>query len=272
MKPILKLYRYCNYLSLDVACGAMVCAAFFARILHVQLLPYGLASLGLTVWIIYTTDHLLDAKKLKQEASSQRHRFHQNNFRLLLITLLTAILFDLLLVCFVRKPILYWGIGLSVIVLLYLWLEQRLIIFKELVVSFLYTAGIVLPAMSLTTVSLSTPEILLILSFAVTALINLVLFSWYDWKEDAADRHFSLVTRLGRYKVKAILIILFIVQAFLIVDLILISMYKLEAFVMAAMNLPLFILLLFPRCFADQNIYRVIGDGVFILPLLYLVQ
>src|SRR6478752_4226225 len=124
MKPIARFYRYCNYLSLDVACGAMVCASFFARILHVQLRPYGLASLGLTVWIIYTADHLMDAHKLTREASSQRHRFHQQNFRVLVIVLGVAAFVDLLVIFFVRKPILNWGIALSTAVLLYLFFQR----------------------------------------------------------------------------------------------------------------------------------------------------
>lgn len=82
---MLHLYRAVNQLSLDVAFGAMVCAAFFSHILHIQLQSNVLALLGLTVWVIYTTDHLLDVQKLKQRASSQRFRFYQQNFWKLII-------------------------------------------------------------------------------------------------------------------------------------------------------------------------------------------
>ena len=160
MKTILHIYRLLNYLSLDVACGAVVCATFFARILNVQLRLQGLASLGLTVWIIYTADHLLDAHRLKHEAASQRHRFHQRNFRMLLVIMVVAILVNLLLILFVRQPILNWGIGLLLIIMLYLALQQNLRAFKELVVALLYVAGVLLPAMSLTTVVLSAQEII----------------------------------------------------------------------------------------------------------------
>lgn len=248
-----------------------MCAAFFSRILQVQLRPYGLASLGLTVWMIYTTDHLLDAWKLKRAAASVRHRFHQDNFRKLLIVMIVASLFDLLLVFFVRKPILNWGMGLSAIVLLYLLLQRWLVVFKELVVSLLYSAGILLPAMSLTMMPVSTPEIILIGGFTLTAFINLILFSWYDWEQDLVDHHFSLVTKLGRDRVKSILIILFLVQLFLVVDLTLISNYQIEAFILAAMNLPLLILLLCPRNFSNNSRYRLIGDIVFIFPIVYLL-
>ncbi len=198
MKATLYIYRLFNYLSFDVACGAMVCATFFAHILHVQMIPYGLASLGLTVWIIYTIDHLLDVRKLKREASSKRHRFHQKNLWTLLTFLIIAILIDLSLILLIRKPILIWGIGLALVVVLYLCFQQRLILFKELVVSLLYSSGILLPAMSLTRMVLSVDEIILISFFTLTAFINLILFSWYDWKQDIRDNHPSLVTFFGR--------------------------------------------------------------------------
>jgi hypothetical protein len=269
MKFISQLYRYCNYLSLDVACGAMICAAFFAQILHVQLRPDGLASLGLTVWIIYTTDHLLDAKRLNREASSQRHRFHQINFKQLLAALLVAVLVDLLLIFFVRKPILNWGMRLSVVVLFYLLFQRRLIVFKELVVSLLYSAGILLPALSLAMRTISASEIILMAIFMQTAFINLVLFSWYDWKQDLMDKHFSLVTYLGRSLVKNILMVLFSLQTVLLVGLILISSYQIEAIILVAMNLPLLMLFIFPKKFSESNQYRIIGDIVFMIPAIY---
>ncbi len=271
MKSISLLYRYCNYLSLDVVFGAVVCGAFFARILKVQLLPYGLASLGLTVWIIYTADHLLDAKKLKRVASSQRHRFHQRNFQGLMRVFVIAVLIDILLVLFVRKPILNLGMGLSVIVFLYLLLQRKLLVFKELAVALLYSAGILLPAMSLTMISLSSSIIILILIFAQTAFINLVLFSWYDWKQDIKDNHFSLATNLGKSRVKNILIVLFLVQAALFVVLLLMTSYHSEAFILIGMNLTLLMLLVFPTIFSEDNQYRLIGDSIFVFPVLYLL-
>lgn len=272
MKSAVTLYRFFNYLSLDVACGAMVCAAFFAKILDVQLRPYGLASLGLTVWIIYTTDHLLDVRKLKQVASSQRHRFHQNNFRSLGMALIIAGFADLLLVLFIRRPILNWGIGLSFIVLIYLFFQQKLVFMKEFVISLLYSAGILLPAMSLTTVTLSIVEGILVASFVLTAFINLILFSCYDWKDDLMDKHSSLVTRLGRFRAQKILIVLFLVQAILLAGLILMTPYKSEALILALMNLPLMILFLFPEKFSgEENLYRLIGDMVFLFPMPYLL-
>jgi len=62
----------------------VICASFFARLLDVAILPQGLISLGLTVWIIYTADHLLDAKKFKNKMRlTERHRFHQRHFKVI---------------------------------------------------------------------------------------------------------------------------------------------------------------------------------------------
>ena len=59
---LFRFYRFINILSIDVAIGAVVNARFFAHLFGVPILHQGLISLGLAIWIIYTTDHLLDEK------------------------------------------------------------------------------------------------------------------------------------------------------------------------------------------------------------------
>ncbi|MBK5277500.1 MAG: hypothetical protein JJE09_01430 [Bacteroidia bacterium] len=271
MEFLIRIYRVFNYVSLDVACGAMVCAAFFSQVLHVELRPVGLVSLGVTVWVIYTADRLIDVYKLKRESSSKRHRFHQKNFLGLFIALIMAVAIDIFLILQVPGPVLTWGIGLAGVVILYLFFQQRLFLFKELVVSILYSAGIFLPAMSLSTIIISKQEIILIIFFILTAFINLVLFSWYDLKHDLADNQYSLVTFLGRDRAKVILVILFFLQLFLFIGLMVIYVYWIEAVILLAINLGLLMLLLFPERLSNKDLYRLIGDGVFLFPLPYLL-
>src|SRR4051812_9177927 len=85
-----RYYRIFNLLSLDVALGAVISAAFLGRILHVNILPQGFILLGIVVWLIYTADHLLDAWSMREAATSERHRFHQKNFISILIVFLGA--------------------------------------------------------------------------------------------------------------------------------------------------------------------------------------
>ena len=271
MKFILHLYRVVNQLSLDVACGAIVCAAFFGHILHVQIQSYALALLGLTVWIIYTTDHLLDVRKLKQKTLSQRYKFYQQNFWKLCSATIILIMIAIWLILLVQSPVVKWGLVLVVIVALYLGVQPKLVLVKELVISILYTAGILLPSMSMTRMDLSGNEYVLILSFAQTAFINLVLFSWYDWKQDINDAQSSIVTFLGRSRTKKILVILLLIQVFFFSTLILFSSYRMEALILVVMNAVLFLLYLFPTRFSANGYYRLIGDLVFLFPLPYLL-
>src|SRR5687767_3029402 len=113
MKTVIKFYRLLNILSIDVALGSVCCAAWFAEIFNVNLKPYVLMALGLTVWIIYTIDHLLDARKIHVSASTERHRYHQTNFTPLLYALLIALLVDLIFVFLLRRIVFQWGIVLS---------------------------------------------------------------------------------------------------------------------------------------------------------------
>ena len=102
------LYKYSEYRH----CAALLSVRFFLqKYFRSGIRPYGLMSLGLTVWIIYTIDHLRDAKKISHQASTERHRFHQRNFRILICPLDgVAILVDVLTIFFIRKQILEWGL------------------------------------------------------------------------------------------------------------------------------------------------------------------
>ena len=73
-------YKWFQVLSLDVALGAVATAMFVAKQLDVSPAPYAFTSLGITVWLIYTFDHLLDGQEIKGEALTYRHRYHQRYF------------------------------------------------------------------------------------------------------------------------------------------------------------------------------------------------
>ncbi len=271
MKVLPNAYRFLNLISVDIACGAMVCAAFFAHIFHIQLLHYGIASLGITVWIIYTVDHLLDASRLKGEASTRRHRFHQRYFVLISMVVIIALLIDVYMVLHVRRQVFSWGLGLAVLVFLYLLLQRWISPFKEFVAALLYSGGIFLPAFSLWQGIISGPIIYLMIVFVLTALINLILFSMFDLEEDLKHTQPSLVIFSGEQNAKIILRSLFFLQALLISSLIFITQYKAEAFVLATMNFVLCLLFVLHHRFKNEDNYRLFGDIIFLFPLFYLI-
>src|SRR4051812_45818950 len=138
MQKIFRAYRILNLLSLDVAIGAMICAMFFGRLLHVAILPYGFAALGLTVWIIYTADHLRDAKAIRHKATSERHRFHQDHFNVLAMMTAVGAIIDIVVIFFIRKPVFLGGIVLTIFVGVYLLFQSRVYFLKEIFVAVLY--------------------------------------------------------------------------------------------------------------------------------------
>jgi hypothetical protein len=268
MGALYRFYRLINILSLDVAAGAVVCALFFAKVFHVHIKPFGVVSLGLTVWIIYTADHLLDAKRITQPASTERHRFHQRHFKILFSILVVAILADAIQILFIRKPVIIAGIMLAALVILYFFVQRYLIYFKEIFGAFLYAGGVMLAPLSLMDRPLASMQIMLMLQFTLTALINLLLFTWFDRERDQQDRHQSFTTIFGEKATQTILSILFILNTSLTAIQIK-NAEVIPAVILMLMNAILLLILLNRRYFEVNDRYRLLGDAVFLLPLIY---
>lgn len=271
MQNFFRAYQIVNILSLDVAAGAVISASFFARIFGVTILPQGFISLGLTVWIIYTADHLLDAKKLKQEASTERHRFHQQHAKLLLAIMILAIVIDVTQIYFIRSIVFLAGLGLAFLVMIYFLVQQRLGFLKELFGTLLYTGGVLLIPLSVKN-QLNALSILLILQFGITAWINLLLFSWIDKPRDEKDKHKSFATTFGQNVTRKILVFLFVANAILtIVQLTKFSFNSMAIMIFILMNAFLLLIFLRKNYFERGDRYRLLGDAVFLLPLIYIL-
>ena len=269
MKPVFALYRIVNALSLDVVAGAIICAAFFAQLLNVDVLPYGLAALGLAVWIVYTADHLLDARRLKDTASTFRHRFHQEHFRLLVIVFALACVIEFILLFFIRKPVFYNGLWLGLGVVLYIVINRWLSYFKEVAGALLYSGGVLLPAFSLRQYAFQISDKLIVLQFLLIVFTNLVLFSWMDYENDIRDKHQSLVTVANKERAK--IIIWFLFAMFFILNAFTITAHGKPTVIFFTMELFLFLIFLFPLYFKKDERFRFIGDAIFFLPSIALI-
>ena len=73
-----RFYHIINALSLDVALGAGVLSLVLGRYIGFRVPVMVLLALVISVWVIYTIDHLLDAKSITHQATSFRHHFHQH--------------------------------------------------------------------------------------------------------------------------------------------------------------------------------------------------
>lgn len=272
MNRLFNLYRLLNTLSIDVALGAVAGAGFLAYTLDVKPAWQDLVCLGLTVWLIYTTDHLMDAKKIKKPAATHRHRFHQVHYNVLLgITVVIGGSIFLLLFM-LKQATLAGGAVLALLVFLYFLGQPQLGFLKELVAAILYTGGVALPVLSLLEKTLSLFHVFIIMVLATTALANLVLFSWFDYERDQRDNHPSLTRRLGADGTKRFLYFLFLFQVAL-------AAYGLALFldrahfmgILLLMNGGLLFIFIKWRWFAVGEKYRMAGDAIFLFPTLYLL-
>jgi hypothetical protein len=208
MTQLLRFYQRLNILSIDVALGAVCSSVWLANFFQAQLRIYAYCALGLTVWIIYTADHLLDAKRIGHRASSERHQFHQHNFQVLLVAFIFATMADLGMVFFVRPTVLYSGLFLSMIIAIYLLFNRWLGSLKECLVALLYCGGVLLPIVSIAGLQVVYQNKILLLNFFITALLNIILFSWFDRERDKADNQQSLVLVLGDIVTRRLIYIL----------------------------------------------------------------
>ena len=251
----------------------MVGCAFFARIFDVTLLSHGMISLGLTVWIIYTVDHLVDARKSKGTPATERHRFHQRHSISLAAALIIAGALLALEALFIRKPVLYAGLAVAVMVVIYLLLQASLRFLKEIAGAVLYASGVVAAPWSLMERALSATEWGIVTLFALTALINLLLFSLFDRKTDLSDNHYSFATTFGVTATRSLIAFLLLTIVALAIALMVKSPdYQRDMITLLLMNSVLLTILIFPGYFALNDRFRRVGDSVFLIPLVYLLM
>jgi hypothetical protein len=229
-------------------------------------LPFGLLSLAMSVWIIYTVDHLLDAIKIAGPASTERHRFHQRNFTALCVAVVFVIIADLVVVMFIRPAVLKGGFVLIGICVLYLVAHRFIKFPKELLIAFLYTAGVLLPSLSVTSLPFNQWPFPVIVQFMLTALLNLNIFSWFDRERDRKDGNVSIVSLMGEKHSKTVLWFVLAVSlsiAFFSTDIV-------STMLMSLMNIILMFIFLNRKMFMKDEKFRLLGDAVFYIPAIYL--
>jgi hypothetical protein len=269
MKLLIRAYRVINLLSIDIAVGAATGAAFFARILKADLFVQAYVVLALTVWIIYTSDHLLDAWRLKGPASTDRHLLHQKHFGLLGVIVLMASITAFGLALFIRIQLMIPGLIMATACAIYLVLNRWLRYAKELMAAALYSGGVLLPSLALKP-DIDASQALMIALFVVLVLINLLIFARMSYESDVADRQQSFVTAAGVGVTNSVIAVLFV--CFLgIAVFAWYGPYSIEAGVLTAMGLVLLAIFLFPRYFGSGERYRLVGDAVFLFPAIELI-
>ena len=280
-KPVpLTPLRLIQILSLDVVLGACVGTIFVAKFLVVPITFASLVALGLSVWLIYTADHLRDAYRLKRRvAHTDRHRYHQTRFKAIAVAWGIVAVIGLGVLFFLPVLLLYYGMGLVIAVAVYFALTQRTLLAqwlpKEFMTALLYTIGIFLPSFAVYSEPLYWNIGVLFFQYFFLALGNLLLFSWFEVEVDLQDRHESFALNVGRPLTRHI--ILLCLAAVIVTSLFMLLVVStsfassVAQGAVLAMGLVLLIIVLRPAYFQPHERYRLLGDGVFLLPIIPLL-
>ncbi|MBL6449920.1 hypothetical protein JMN32_26645 [Fulvivirga sp. 29W222] len=268
------LYRYLNILSLDVVAGACICAMFLADFLQADLHWAAVTLLGACVWLIYTFDHLTDARSISHIASTERHRFHQQHFTRLSIACVLMLIVSAFLLFMIPPQTLVWGAALSSLVLGYFLLLYLLKLkssyHKEITIAILYATGILLPALSISSDYSLWIVSMVFIQFVMLAFTNLVVFAVYEVDSDERDSSPSIVRILGVHRTNILLRVIVIFQALLCFILLNVDHLHALELVMMTMIALLGSIVFFRRFYYRATLYRIVGDAVFLLPLLTL--
>lgn len=272
---MIRAYRIFNALSLDVAVGASISATFVASWLGVSLAWTTVITLGICVWIIYTLDHLIDAKNIPHSPHTFRHWFHQQYFNRISVALGIAALTEIVLLQYLPFSTLIGGIALSIVVMLYFsilwWLRLNKVYHKEILIAFVYTSGVFLPSVSICGSPLDRSLILLFFQLFLIALSNLLIFSVLETNSDMMDGQKSLATILGEVQSKQIIWLLIILgMCIALVGRLVADKNALAQGVLLFINIILGLIMLLPS-WRKGDRYRFIGDGVFYIFLIFIL-
>jgi hypothetical protein len=276
-----RLYDRARVLSLDVAVGALGGGCMVAAYLEQTMLWVWFVLLPVAVWVIYTGDHLLDARRLGDRASTERHQFHYRHFKVLAVVAGMLGLGCLAMALIFMTPTgLIFGLSMGGLVGLHLMIVRvvgertSLWLVKELGVAMVYAAGIWgLPLIK--SGQWAHPSgFLPAIQFMLLALVNLLEFSLFEYETDTKDGHTSFVRALGKRKsIRFIRLTLGLVAALGVVVLIMDDRQTVVGLEMifALMAAMLAILLYRKAWFSQYERYRAWGDAAFLLPFFYLV-
>jgi hypothetical protein len=230
--------------------------------------------LGLSVWIIYVLDRLLDNKKSTM-ISTRRHVFHQANQRILwfLVIICTCICAGLLF--FIPGNIIKFGLIIASITGFYLFIVNQISVrnslqsFKEPVTAFVYVSG-VFGTTALSNLSIFSSQIGFI--FLLIVFQNLLLFSLFELKKDSKIVNLASCLEIPKSNFLIIILTCVVLILGLIgdsnVQFVYFKYQQKVFYIEILMSVILLIINTFDKFFLANDRYRWMADSIFLLPLL----
>ncbi|MCU0467879.1 MAG: hypothetical protein MUF58_04690 [Arcicella sp.] len=269
---MIKFLKISHLLSLDVVLGAMISNIMFWKLnnSNTEIPKEVVIILGLSVWIIYILDRILDNKNSTLIAT-ERHLFHQKYQSILWLCITLSAIVCAVLVFYIPEKIIYLGLTTALLTGIYLLLITKFIPkksfqhYKEPIIALVYTAGVwgTANTQQYTIISMTAGGIFLLIAFQ-----NLLLFSISEFKND--NNFQNIASKLGIKKSTFLFYLLsvMILSLSLYGTSILSSDYPQKVFIIEiSMSLILGFIHHFSHFFLINERYRWVGDGIFLLPL-----
>lgn len=273
-------YRKLNVLSLDVVLGALAGAVFAVHMTGARPDMAFWYCLGTAVWLVYTTDHLIDGLRSGFMARSPSHHFHFKYRRALaVVILLVGLATGLIAFVFLPGPAILFGTALGLFVIVYLLVsfipqkKARPYLFKEFIIAMVYVTGIWgIPVIQQW--DYLGPEVPILMSMnLLLALNNLMTLSYFDEQIDRHEGQASFTTRFGKKYTRTWIYL--DLSVILITGTVVIVFFPGMELLMGCqvfmlMALLQLVIFLSGKDAADPTLYRQAGELVFLLPALAL--
>jgi 4-hydroxybenzoate polyprenyltransferase len=261
LKKALHLFHQLHF---DIALGAVGSSFWIGRLLDLSLSLILAATLGLAVWVIYLSDHLLDALRYAGQ-NANRYGFYKRNRKVLLFAIVFGLLMGMVLAIQLPIYFLYYGLIMGGMVMIYLGAVQLFPLFsrsfKEVWVAILYAGGICLPYIYEADLNRLW---LLWVWFFLLVLCTLFMYSIIEEKEDLNMGLPSLAQSIGSKKLFFIHDILLVLASILLLYG-LITMQVLPWFIPAITMFALTLILRLQPKALDKR-HRYLGEIIFLLP------
>ena len=277
----MKIYRHFHYLGLDIVLGALASSCFAARLFGTNPGLIWWITLALTVWLLYTGDHMMDAWRHRKKVQREMHYFLLKHRRLVIYSLgVVAVVNAMLIINLLDKDVFKYALILAGLVLLFYAMRhvfrknRFLFIPGEVFVLLLYLAGTWLGPAASVEGGFVTSQGLIALIYAGVLLMNLGVISLYDIQLDSRMGIASLAHILGKKRTKTLLIgtgvgiFLVSVLQFLVFEA---DRYSQFALILVGMATILLLVVYLPSRFRQNDLYRWTADAVLFMGFLSLL-
>ena len=277
----MKIYRYLHFLSIDIVLGALASSCFAAKLFGSNPGTIWWITLALTVWLLYTGDHMLDAWKHRKKIERDLHYFMMKNRKTLVWSMGVVTVVNMLLIFnLLDQELMKYALFLAGLVLLFyamrhVFRKNRILnVPGEFFVMILYMAGTWLGPAVAYEGNFEAGHGMIALIFLGILLMNLGVISLYDIKLDSRMGIASLANLLGIKRTRnlllgtAIAIYLLSLLQFLVFEMDRFTQY---ALILTGMCTILLLVLYYPSRFRKNDYFRLAADAVLYMGFLSLL-